>query len=105
MHSDFSSDFGKLKCFRYRGRKVTPTPISDFLIVSIEGQDDEQAEKLINKFSEFIGYSPFCKYTLTLSGTPKLPPLTTYEWDKINPDSRFQNLCKRKSVSNLTKLL
>jgi len=59
---------------------------------------------LIEGFSKVVGYKPFCKYTLMYEVGNRTPPLPTYEWDRIDPDSRYQELSKKKTTSGLTKL-
>ncbi len=100
---DFEQDFG---FFKYKGRPVIISHIfNQHLVVSIEGKEDENMRTLMEGFSKVIGYQPFCKYTLMLSNRSKAPPLPTYEWDKVDPNSRYEELSKKETTSDLTRLL
>ena len=100
---DFEQDFG---CFRYKTRPVIISHIfGQHLVVSMEGEEDEAMKTLMGGFSKVVGYQPFCKYTLMFKDGNKVPPLPTYEWDKTDPDLRYQELSKKETTSDLTKLL
>ncbi len=100
---DFEQDFG---FFKYKGRVVIISHIfNKELVVSMVGKEDEDMKNLINGLSKVVGYQPFCKYSLTPSGNTKIPSLPTYEWDKVDPNSRYRELSQKKNISNLTKLL
>ncbi len=98
----FKQDLG---FFRYMGRPVAISHIfNNHLVVSMEGEDDGDLAKLVNGFSKVIEYKPFCKYVLNLEEGSSAPPLPTYEWDKINPKNRFEELKQKENVSSLEHL-
>lgn len=100
---DFEQDFG---FFRYKGRPVIISHIfNEHLVVSMEGEEDEDMKTLIGGFSKVVGYQPFCKYTLMFKDESKVPQLLTHEWDRTNPDSRYRELSKKETNSGLTRLL
>ena len=100
---DFKQDFG---FFRYKGRRVIISHIfNEYLVVSMEGEEDEDMMVLMNGFSKVVGYKPFSKYIFTPKNGSKAPPLPTYEWDKVDSDARYQELSSEKTTSNLTTLL
>lgn len=66
---------------------------NEFLLVTSERYDSE----LIDAFARVIGYKPFARYT-----EPGNKMITT-EWDKINPDKRFEEL-KTKGKFELIRL-
>jgi len=100
---DFEQDLG---FFRYKKRPIIISHIfNKHLVVSMEGEEDEDMKTLMDGFSKIVGYTPFCKYVLIPSDRSKAPPLPTYEWDKVNPNSRYHELSQGKTNSNLTKLL
>tara|TARA_Y100000310_G_C20289641_1_gene626590 strand:- start:65 stop:439 length:375 start_codon:yes stop_codon:yes gene_type:complete len=85
----------------YKDRKIVISHIANQeLVVSMEGKEDEDFTSLITGFSKVVGYDPFCKYTLNLESTSTL----TYEWDKIDPDSRYTELSTRENVTELSRL-
>ena len=89
--------------FTYKERKVIMSHIYDqHLVVSLEGQEDNDLEELMRGFSKFVGYQPFCKYLLNPSGPH--PPLPTYEWDKIDPEGRFLELSKKPNIESLSRV-
>ncbi len=101
--ADFRQEFG---CFRYRDKPVIVSHIvGRELVVSREGWDDNDLAQLVNGFSKVVEYNPFCKYLLKLELPGKnIPGLTTYEWDKINPEARFKELSETPSVTNLVRI-
>ena len=60
-------------------RKNKRDGIRDYLVLTLFGQDEEKA---IPKFSKFMGYSPYCRYSLELNEIPSL----NYEWNRTNPE-------------------
>ena len=100
---DFEQDFG---FFRYKKRPVIIShTFNQHLVVSMEGAEDSDMRNLMEGFSKVVGYQPFCKYMLNPSNGSKSPPLRTYEWDKVDPDSRYEELSKKETASDLTRLL
>lgn len=100
---DFEQDFG---FFRYKDRPVVISHIFDqHLVVSVEGEEDDDMKVLMDGFSKVVGYRPFCKYIFSSSNNGKLLSLLTYEWDKADPDSRYQELSNKQTTLDLTKLL
>jgi len=65
-----------------------------FLLVSVS--QEEQA--LIDAFTKIVEYKPFCRYVSIKSG------LLTFEWDKKDPESRFDALKNDKNVKDLQKI-
>jgi hypothetical protein len=97
---DFEQDFG---FFKYKGRIVVISHIhNEHLVVSMEGSEDADLNKLMDAFSTVVEYEPFCKYRLLPEG--KAPILPTYEWDKVNPEERYKELSAKTSVSDLVRL-
>ena len=68
--------------------------INTFLLVTMS-QDEP---KLIEAFSKVLEYKPFCQYIEDSEKT-----LITFEWDKIDPIARFEEL-QKKQVKELQKL-
>jgi len=100
---DFEQDFG---FFKYKNRPVIMSHIFDeHLVVSMEGDEDYDMKALMDGFSSVVGYQPFCRYTLNTSNGSKSPPLLTYEWDKVDPDTRYKELSVKETTSGLTRLL
>jgi len=101
-HEDFEQDFG---FFRYKKRTVIISHVfGEHLVVSIEGKEDADQKQLIDGFSKVVEYQPFCKYTLYSKSKSGIPPLPTYEWDKINPKKRLRELSANKNVSKLIEI-
>jgi hypothetical protein len=97
---DFEQDFG---FFRYKGRPVIVSHIfGEHLVVSMEGREDSDLIQLMDSFSKIVEYNPFCKYDLIFSGNK--PALPTYEWDRIDNNSRYQELSQKENILNLTRL-
>ena len=102
---DFEQDFG---FFRYKGRPVILShQFNEHLVVSMEGEDDADLQQLIAGFSTVVGYRPFCKYLLLCLKEGErnpLPSLPTYEWDKLNPASRYEELIGKPTTQGLVRL-
>ncbi len=97
---DFEQDFG---FFKYNGKPVFVSHVADKeLVVSREGSLDSDFERLVNAFSKVVGYKPFCKYDLSVGEGDFY--LSTYEWDKVNPEAKLEELRRRKDVSLLERL-
>ena len=91
--------------FTYKDRKVIISHTYDqHLVVSMAGQDDEDMKQLMEGFSKVLEYEPFCKYILNPENEGEHPPLPTYEWDKIDPDARYNELENKSTVSDLVRL-
>jgi len=69
----------------------------DLLIVSLFGQNEEEVVPLLTKF---MGYEPFCNYKHRLNNQAT----ATYEWDRVNPQARFDRLSEDKNVYAIVKL-
>ena len=100
---------------KYKDRKiiVRETPLIDTpekdLIVSISGEKDSTMQEIINAFSMFAGYKPFCEYILRFRNTTGSISLQTYEWDIVHPETRYRELAEKQSregsnISGLTRL-
>ncbi len=99
--ADFEQDFGH---FKYKKGRVVLSHIYDqHLVVSMEGGEDDALKQLIDGFSTVVGYKPFCKYLLQSSRDKSLI-LPTYEWDKVNPSERFEELSKKSNISDLVRV-
>ena len=73
----------------------------------MEGEDDVDLQQLIAGFSTVVGYRPFCKYLLLCLKEGErnpLPSLPTYEWDKLNPASRYEELIGKPTTQGLVRL-
>ena len=100
---NFEQDFG---FFKYKERPVIIShTFNEHLVVSMEGEEDEDMKTLMDGFSKVVGYKPFCKYVLMPSDGSRAPSLPTYEWAKVNPNSRYDELSSKKTTSNLVRLL
>jgi len=100
---DFEQDFG---FFRYKGRAVVISHTFDeHLVVSMEGEDNGDMKSLMNGFSTVIGYQPFCKYIFTRIVEGGTSSMLTYEWDKVSPDGRYDELSSKQNISGLVRLL
>ena len=83
----------------YKKRKVVISHIyNEHLVVSLEGEDNEDTKNLMNAFSKVVEYQPFCKYNLKLG--IKNISLPTYEWDKIDSEGRFRELKEKKNIDS-----
>ena len=99
---DFEQDF---RFFRYKGRIVVISHTHNkHLVVSMEGSEDADLNKLMGAFSTVVEYQPFCKYLLLPEKGSKAPALPTYEWDKVDPEGRYKELSAKPTTSNLTRL-
>jgi hypothetical protein len=78
-------------------RKNTKDGIRDYLVLTLSGQDEKKA---VSKFSKFMGYSPYCRYSLELNGIPSV----NYEWNRINPDIQLGILEKKFELGELQRL-
>lgn len=79
----------------YKGNPFYITWVPDtFLLVTAK----EYSQKLIDAFSKVVEYEPFVKYKEPDDGT------ITIEWDKHDPQGRYQELLKEGKLE-LTKLL
>lgn len=79
----------------HKGNPFTITWLPDtFLLVTSRGYDPE----LIDAFSRVVEYKPFARYREPDSG------LITTEWDKKDPNLRYQVLLKKGKLE-LTRLL
>jgi hypothetical protein len=65
-----------------------------YLLVTMSQNEKE----LIEAFSKVVEYKPFCQYLEDSKET-----LVTFEWDKIDPTGRFEEL-QKKPVRELQKL-
>ncbi len=100
---NFEQDFG---FFKYKERPVIIShTFNEHLVVSMEGEENEDIKTLMDGFSKVVGYKPFCKYILMPSDGSRAPLLPTYEWDGVNPNSRYDELSSKKTTSNLVRLL
>lgn len=59
-----------------------------FLLVSMK-KEGALLDRLVAACSRVVEYGPFCRYT-------DLGGMQTYEWDKNNPDERYQVLCAQR---------
>ena len=99
---DFEDNFTH---FNYKNRKVIISHIfKEHLVVSVSCKEDEDIKNLMDGFSKVVEYKPFCKYLLMIPNGNETTPLPTYEWDKINPSSRYEVLSSKKNISNLVRL-
>jgi hypothetical protein len=75
--------------FEYKNKQVIVSHIfNEHLVVSMAGKEDIDFKTLIDAFSTVVEYKPFCKYKFKADN--KIFP--TYEWDKINPKGRYEEL-------------
>lgn len=94
----------KLTYVEYKGRPIIVSHIfNEHMVVSIKGKDDEDFRSLREGLSKIVGYKPFCKYDLII-GNDITISLPTYEWDKIDPESRYQELSIKENISGLVKI-
>ncbi|MEE9525033.1 MAG: hypothetical protein V3V78_00310 [Candidatus Woesearchaeota archaeon] len=77
----------------------------DFLVISLFGQDED---KVVEGLTQFMGYSPFCKYQNRLideaAATKDWKVTGTYEWDKDNPKGRLEELAKDENIYEVKKI-
>jgi hypothetical protein len=71
--------------------------IRDYLVLTLFGQDEKKA---MPKFSRFMGYAPYCRYTLEMDGIPSV----NYEWNRTEPDNQFGILAKKRELGDLQRL-
>lgn len=99
---DFEQDFG---FFRYKDRRVIIShTYGQHLVVSMEGQEDADLNQLMESFSKVVEYKPFCKYNILPEEGSKVPILPTYEWDKVDPDGRYDELSKKPNLADLVRI-
>lgn len=99
---DFEQDFG---FFKYKGRAVIVShTYNQHLVVSMEGQEDSDLKRLIDAFSAVVEYKPFCKYNILPSEGSKTPILPTYEWDKVDPNRRYEELSKKTNLADFLRI-
>jgi len=99
---DFVQDLG---FFKYRCRAVIISHCyGEHLVASMEGKDDEALKEFMGGLSKVVGYKPFCKYNLSTKQGIATILLPTYEWDKVNPKARYEELKAMKNVSDLINI-
>ena len=99
---DFEQDFG---FFRYKNRRVIIShPYGQHLVVSMEGRENADLNTLMESFSKVVEYKPFCKYNLLPQKRSKAPILPTYEWDKVDPNGRYDELSKKTNLADLVRI-
>ena len=99
---DIKPDFGFL---RYKERAVIMShTYNKHIVVSMEGEDDADLRELIDAFSKVVEYEPFCKYTLISRRGTETLLFPTYEWDKENPEERYEELSKMPTVEDLVRI-
>lgn len=69
--------------------------LDDYLLLSMTHNDDLLLE-LVDAFSKVLEYNPFCKYQ---EGN-----IFTYEWDKNDPNGRFNELSEKRNLANLVRI-
>jgi hypothetical protein len=95
---DFEQNLG---FFKYRGLAVVVShEYNNHLVVSRYGQYCEDLTRLVEGFSNVIGYKPFCAYILKVAHSS----LPTYEWDKVNPEQRYEELSHIPNICDLVRL-
>ena len=100
--ADFEQDMG---FFKYKSRAVILShTYEQHLVVSMEGREDADLHQLMDSFSKVVGYKPFCKYNLLLPEVKRTSTLLTYEWDKVDPQARFNELNSRQDISDLVRI-
>lgn len=98
---DFEQHFG---FFKYKNRSVIISHANgQHLVVSMEGKEDADLNLLMESFSKVVEYKPFCKYNLLPSEGSKAPILPTYEWDKVDPNGRFDELSHKLNIADLVR--
>ncbi len=66
-----------------------------YLLLSMTN-DDSRLKDLVGAFSKVLEYSPFCKY--------RDGQIFTYEWDKVNPNGRFDELSRQPNIADLVRI-
>ena len=80
---------------KYKGMPFMITWVKDmFLLVSSQ----EYIPELIDAFAKVVEYKPFARYQESTDG------LVTTEWDKVNPNGRYQEL-QAEGKTELIRLL
>ena len=96
---DFKQDFG---FFRYKGRPVVIShTYGEHLVVSMEGNEDEDFKALMAGFSKVIGYKPFCKYAL---GVQKGKKSVRMVWEIGDLDPKEERVLSYKVKSKMNLL-
>ena len=97
----------ELICLKYKSRRmVISHTFNQHLVVSIEGKADKDLENLMDAFSKVVEYNPFCKYNLHYNSMESsTKSLITYEWDKVDLDSRFKELSEKNNITNLSRTI
>ncbi len=99
---DFEQNLG---FFRYKKRAVIIShTYGQHLVVSMEGIEDKDLNQLMESFSKVVEYEPFCKYNLLSQEGSKAPILPTYEWDKVSPNERFDELGDKPNIADLVRI-
>lgn len=88
----------------YKERKVRLShAYGQYLVVGMEGKEDEDFKRVVDSFIKVVEYHPFCRYDLDF-GAEGVPAFPTYEWDRVNSNSRFSELEAKANVSNLRRV-
>ena len=99
---DLEEDWGH---FKYKNRRVIIShSYGQHLVVSMEGKEDEDLKLLMESFSKVVEYKPFCKYNMIPKEGSKPPILPTYEWDKVNPNARYDELSNKPNIADLIRI-
>ena len=99
---DFEQDFG---FFRYKDRRVIIShTYGQHLVVSMEGKENADLNQLMESFSKVVEYKPFCKYNILPEEGSKAPILPTYEWDKVDPNGRYDELSNKPNLADLVRI-
>jgi hypothetical protein len=94
-----------LPFFYYKDRRVFPAhEYRKYLIVSMEGQEDDDFHKVMDAFSKVVEYKPHCKYDTIIRSEDLIISLPTYEWWKKNIIDRYAELSNNENVANLSRL-
>lgn len=89
---------------KYKGRRMRISHIyGQHLVISMEGKEDDDFKKIIDSFTKVVEYFPFCRYDLDF-GAEVIPAFPTYEWDRVNSNSRFSELEVKANVSSLRRV-
>jgi len=89
---DIQWSFQNPNAFLYKEKPLFLTWAKDEYLLITMKEDDEDLASVVEALAKVVEYKPFCKYVEPSSSLP------TYEWEKINPEKRYQDLQKEGKI-------
>ena len=92
--------------FMYKGAPVMVShSANEAMIVTRQGEEDDDLTRLIDAFSRIVEYKPFCKYTIhpNVEGL-FIPVLSTHHWGKKNHEQTLMELRATPEIKEIVRL-